>query len=410
MRSAPARYALVLLAACGEPSVPTATPRAPRAAVGDLAAPDSLPSDHGPMLPTDTATPPDAHPVLTRLEALMFASLSNIAVPADAYSHEADAVHPDVACAPRPWNGARCWVAYTPYYGGNSMWENPSFLTERSDTSWALPSGVANPVIPWPGGLRYNSDPDQLFDPATGRLVTYYREVDQTYNNIFAISTADARHWTEPRLVFREVNHNAVSPTVALDAGRTARMWYVQSGSGCTSPQTHVAMRTAHPGAMQPLEEASWSDPITVRLAQPGFVVWHMDVIAMPEWGSYLALLASHAVGNDCASDDLWLAMSTDGVRWQVFPVPVLWRAMPSAQRLGIRTWYRGTLRYDAATDSLHLWPSALTLSNQWTIYHTAVKFTDLVRVLLAATPADQPHSALVAPSRVPAAIRARMP
>lgn len=408
MRSAFAWPALVLLAACGDQAVPTAARRAPRAAT-EGAARAVLPSDHGPMVPSDTTTP-DARPVLTRIETLMSASLSNIAIPPDGFSKAPDAVHPDVACAPGAWNGARCWVAYTPYAGSNAVLENPSFLVESNDAAWRLPDGVANPVVPWPGGVDYNSDPDQLFDPATGRLVTYYRKVDARYNTVFAISTANGRSWSEPRLAFREANHNAVSPTVVMEPGRTARIWYVQSGGGCGSSQTHVSMRTAHPDPTQPLETASWSDPVDVRLALPGFAVWHMDVIAIPEWHGYLALLASYAVGNGCASDDLWLAMSADGLRWQVFAVPILWRAMPAAQRLGIRTWYRGTMRYDAATDSLHVWPSALTRNNRWLVYHTSVKFTDLVRALLAATPADRPTAALTAPSRVPDAIRRRMP
>jgi hypothetical protein len=275
---------------------------------------------------------------------------------------------------------------------------------------WSAPAGVTNPVIPWPGGRDYNSDPDQVFDPATGRLVTFYRKVDGQYNNILMTSTADGRQWSRPTLVFREANHDAVSPSIVLDADHTARLWYVRSGVGCTSAQTSVRLRTARLAQAQALENANWSAPVDVQLAQPGFAIWHMDVAAIPEWGGYLALLASHAAGNDCASDDLWLAMSADGVRWQVFPVPVLWRRMAAAQRLGIRTWYRGTLRYDAASDSLHIWPSALTVNNRWVVYHTAVRFTDLVRLLLAATPADQPQAELRIPSRVPAAIRRRMP
>ncbi|MDE3172759.1 MAG: hypothetical protein KGN74_06775 [Gemmatimonadota bacterium] len=408
MRTAPAWVLLVFLAACGDQVSPTATPHAPRAAAATARAP--LPNDHGPMLPGDSAAT-EAVPVLSRVAALMVASLTNVAIPPDGYSHAPDAVHPDVACAPGGWNGARCWLAYTPYLQSNAAWENPSFLVGASDTGWAIPAGVSNPVVPWPGGRDYNSDPDQVFDPATGRLVTFYRKVDDAYNNILVTSSADGRRWRDPQLAFQEPNHDAVSPAVVLDPGRRARMWYVRSGTdGCRAQRTRVSMRTAEPGPHQPLEDATWSDAMDVRLSQPGFVVWHMDVIALPEWQSYLALLVSHAVGNDCASDDLWLAMSVDGARWQVFPVPVLWRLMPAAKQLRILSWYRGTMRYDAATDSLHLWPSALTADNRWFVYHTAVKFTDLVRLLLAATPADQPHADLVVASRVSAAIRRRMP
>jgi hypothetical protein len=68
--------------------------------------------------------------------------------------------------------------------------------------------------------------------------------------------------------------------------------------------------------------------------------------------------------------------------------MPVLWRTMKLAKKRAISTWYRGTLRYDAVTDLLHLWPSALSGST-WTVYHTAVKLSELLGLLQASQPAD---------------------
>jgi hypothetical protein len=61
---------------------------------------------------------------------------------------------------------------------------------------------------------------------------------------------------------------------------------------------------------------------------------------------------------------------------------------MKLAKKRGIGTWYRGTLRYDAVSDSLHLWPSALA-GPTWVVYHTAVKLSELLALLQVAQPTD---------------------
>ncbi len=408
MRAALPAVLLALVIGCTDRSLPTVARDGGRPAT-QSAPPPGKPVI-GPRIPLDP-TPPDGVPPLARIETLVGASLTQIPIPADAFSRATDAVHPDVACRPAPWNGARCWVAYTPYAGSDASWENPSFLTMAGDAQWLLPAGVTNPVVPWPGYGAYNSDPDQAFDPGTGRLVTFYREVDSAYNNIYITSTGDGRQWSPAHLAFRELNHDAVSPAVVIAADRTARVWYVQSGAvGCNSSASRIRMRAAQPVAGQRFEDASWSAPHDVKLTQPGYVIWHMDVIELPGRQGYLAIMADHASTTTCSSSDLWIALSSDGVAWHTFAVPVLWRAMPSAKRLGIRTWYRAALRYDLATDSLHIWPSALNADNRWVIFHTAVNLTDLVRVLLAATAVDEPAAQLRVASIVPARIRNRMP
>lgn len=409
MRRRIAIIAIVLLTGCTDRSIPTAIRAGAPAAQDQAGIIQGKPADTRPTMPANTMAV-DTTPVLARIEAMVTSSLAAVPIPPDAFSRASDAVHPDVACAPAVWNGARCWATYTPYVGSNATVENPSFLMARTETQWATPPGVINPVVPSPGEAGYNSDPDQAFDPGTRRLVTFYREVSGGFNKIYVISTGDGRRWTAPHLAFEEPNHNAVSPAVVISADRTARMWYVEAGAGCGARQSRVRLRTAHPTSGQTFEEATWSPSSDVDLVQPGFVIWHMDVIALPRRHGYLALLASYAPGNDCASDDVWLAISRNGVAWRTFPVPIIWRAMARAKQLGIRTWYRSTMRYDADTDTLHIWPSALTKANTWGVYHAAVDLSDLMSALLAAKPSDRPAAALRMPSLVPSELRQRMP
>ncbi len=204
----------VALAACSDAKAPTA--------ISTAAAPiDSASAKPGQVQP---APAPDTSHAVGLVEGMMSARLARVSLPADGFSLSPDAVHPDMACPPEPWNAQKCWLMYTPYRNSDSYYENPAFLFAANDTLWQTPEGVFNPIIPAPGLGKYNSDPDHAFDPATHRLIQVYRVVADSFNNIMMMSTADAHVWTKPHLAIRERNHDAVSPSLVIGDDRTARL------------------------------------------------------------------------------------------------------------------------------------------------------------------------------------------
>jgi hypothetical protein len=278
---------------------------------------------------------------------------------------------------------------YTPYRNSDAGYENPAFLSASSDTTWDTPAEIKNPIVAYPGFQKYNSDPDHAYDPVTGRLVQVYRVVADGYNRIMIMSTGNAKQWTPAAIAFVERNHDAISPSLIIERDRRAKIWYVRSGAdGCNSTTSSVQLRVAMPDSNSRYERSDWSALRPTNLSIPGFVVWHLDVAALPNDTGYVALVVAYAKGLTCGASELWLATSRDGIAWTSYPMPVLWRTMKLAKRRAITTWYRGTLRYDAASDSLHLWPSALAGST-WTVYHTAVKLSDLLDLLQVSQPAD---------------------
>jgi hypothetical protein len=331
----------------------------------------------------------DARTVPGRIADLIGSGFERVTLPADTFSRSADAVHPDIACPPDDWNGARCWLMYTPYKNSDPSYENPGFLKATSDVNWVNPPSIINPIVAYPGIGAYNSDPDHAFDPGNKRLVQVYRVVSDSFNKIMIMSTLNAKPWTTPQLAFKERNHDAVSPSLVIDPDRSASLWYVRAGAtGCNSSSSSVQLRTATPAPDQRLEQATWSAPQAVSLSIPNSVVWHLDVAALPGSLGYVALVVAYQKGLECGFSDLWLATSEDGIQWQTYPVPILWRGMKLARDRSINTWYRGTLRYDDDTGMLHIWPSGLA-GTSWQIYHTAVPLQDLLALLRTATSAD---------------------
>jgi hypothetical protein len=322
----------------------------------------------------------DPRPVADRLDSLFIHQLGHVNIPADGFSQASDAVHPDMAC-PGAWNGARCWLIYTPYKNSDPSLENPAVLYAASDTTWITPPGVTNPIVPYPG-IGYNSDPDHAFDPVTGRMVQVFRVVSDTVNKIMIMSTANARQWTKPVIAFQERAHDAVSPSLIIEPDRLAKLWYVKTGvAGCTATTSTVQFRSTMPDSTSGYEEATWSAPETVNLTLPGYVIWHLDVVELSPGGGYVALIAAFPRGSNCATSDLWLASSADGMTWQANGMPILWRTMASAKSRAITTWYRGTMRYDALTDSLDIWPSAMSKTS-WDVYHARFKLADMLSML----------------------------
>jgi hypothetical protein len=202
------------------------------------------------------------------------------------------------------------------------------------------------------------------------------------------MSTGTAKQWSQPVLAFSEPRHDAVSPTLIIKPNRLARMWYVRSGpSGCQATASSVSLRTAQLSIVDYFENAKWSDPIPVKMSIPGYVIWHMDIDDLPR-GGYIAFIAAFPVGTSCSNSDMWLATSADGLTWRSFAIPIMWRGMKIARTRAISTWYRGTIRYDAVGDTLHLWPSALS-GQSWSVYHVALPLDKTLELLGAAQPSD---------------------
>ena len=363
------------------------------------------------LLPRDEVPEPkvvqekfDPRSVKELLEAAVASRFGRVTLPPDAFSKSADAVHPDMACMPGGWNGANCWLLYTPYQNSDPSWENPGFLLAGDDTSWLTPSAIQNPIVPYPGVGSYNSDPDQALDPGTQRLIQVFRVVADTMNRIMLMSTADARQWTRPVVAFAVHSHDAVSPSLVIEPDRAAKIWYVKAGAGCTALSTTVELRTAQPGPAGTFESVQWSDPTTTDLSIRGYVIWHLDVQEVAS-GGYIALIAAYPRGSICSQSDLWLARSQDGLAWQTLPLPIFWRGMTIAKRRDISTWYRGTLQYDPNTDILDVWPSALA-GPAWTIYHTKVRLGQITELMASALPSDmrsiRASSALVPGASIP--------
>ena len=304
-------------------------------------------------------------------------------MPVATYDYSGKSTHPDFMRVNAPWSGGACWLVYTPYPGSNGNLENPSLAKSGDCEHWMPAPGVRAPLFDKPVG-GYNSDPELMYDSTAGCLGVVFRQVINE-NDIVMSKSCDGTTWPAPRPLFSAPDHRAISPTVAAGPDGVNRVWYVDAGpNGCTSDSNVVRMRMANPTHSTSLDSVSFGSEVTTDLVQAGYVIWHIKVRYIPERSMYLAMYAAFpmtgAAGN-CATNDLFVATSADGLHWQSFPVPIINKL---DRRFNFVTLYRSSFTYNATTDRLRTIASGLEAD--WGQYGVTYNFTALMSALHAST------------------------
>ena len=296
----------------------------------------------------------------------------------DTYEGSGQAVHPSIVRAHHRATGF--WLAITPYPAGNSSYENPSIFRSMNASTWAVPTGVDNPIVHPDAPGAYLSDPSIVVG-SDQRLWMYYRDVVNDQNVILVTRSRDGRSWDPPITVVTMPSHEVVSPSVVRGAPQAAwQMWSVNSGPiGCSAPVTTVERRISFDGL-------NWQDPLTVDLTQPGQSIWHIDVQWIPARQEYWALYNTYPLGTSCATNALYLARSPDGVRWTVYPSPIARAGLIDAFAQIV---YKSTFMVDPKATKVTLWLSGATyvfnVGYDWRTAAVAISVNDLLGI--AATP-----------------------
>lgn len=297
------------------------------------------------------------------------------------YDGSGQAVEPDVLHFAAPWHGWTYWMVMAPYPGGNGHMENPSILVSQDGHRWVVPPGVTNPLVEPPiDGI--NSDPALLYDQATDRLAITYREVSGGLNHIKGISSSDGITWSSPRTLFRVPQHGAVGQALTMSDGVHPVAWYVNSGpEGCAARSSQVERRVGTgPAAVGPsASHIDWSAPQAVTLTQPGFVIWHLDVVYIAERHEYWAVYPAYRPADGCGKCELFFARSPDGKVWTTYPGPFLRRSFSNWSEASL---YRASALFAPSSDQLTVWLSARSKSGEWSLGLVQYRFTDFIRSL----------------------------
>ncbi len=343
------------------------------AAVGVAACGDTGPSERAGLPDASRRVPVAADPAdpsePAGLDSPTIQALPNALEPlvTPTYDGTGQAVEPTVLSFARPWRGHRYWMAVSAYPFGDDEHEDPSILASDDGLAWSVPEGLANPLVrPRRGHL---ADATLVYDDASDALWVYYLDEAKVdginFESLDRVTSADGVRWSAPEPVLAGELYPLLSPSV-VKRGRLFTMWTVDGGLvGCGSRDTTLTERTS-------LDGLHWSDPQPVAISQPGYVLWHVNMTAVPETGHVLAAISAFPRGRNCNRTRLFLADS-DGASWETFGDALL---SPG------RGWddeqiYRSSPLYDAGKDTLRLWYSARSArTNAWHIGYTEGKLS----------------------------------
>ena len=128
----------------------------------------------------------------------------------------------------------------------------------------------------------------------------------------------------------------------------------------------------------------AWSPPATVSLVQPGQNIWHIDVQWVPARSEYWAIYNTYPTGTICTTDALWLARSSDGVNWTVYPSPIARAGVISPFSDII---YRATFMTNPAATQVSLWMSGAAFgagTYTWQTARVSVLTSELLAIASA--------------------------
>lgn len=200
-------------------------------------------------------------------------------------------IHPKVLYFESAWNGYKFWMAYTPYPGGNTAYENPSIAVSNDGYNWSVPSGLVNPIVEFSGDkLIYNSDTHLVYRADLNRLEVWWRlanETEKTHTIKRKIST-NGITWSDEETLFTGgmSGEDNLSPAI-LHENSKYKMFTVTNGS-----VKNILYRESTDGVV-------WSSPTILNIPYNGVTPWHLDVIN--DGGKYIFILQGweNGLGNN---------------------------------------------------------------------------------------------------------------
>ncbi|MDI9627042.1 MAG: hypothetical protein QM286_00600 [Acidobacteriota bacterium] len=217
-----------------------------------------------------------------------------------------------------------------------------------------MPSGLTNPIHPWPGVAgAYNSDTELVYDPDGDRLICYWREVDNGVALIAAKSSTNGTSWSARSVIISGGGYtDTLSPSVIR---RGPGDWWL-FGIKSTDPAKASVYRSADP-------LTGWGAPTFANLP---LRFWHAGV----SWDGDAYRMIASLTGNSAQ----YLLSSADGYTWSAGVSAMTGRAGEWDSDM-----YRADLAVRDAT-TMAVWYS--------TIGGSEIGYTHMPRALWPAPPA----------------------
>jgi hypothetical protein len=205
-------------------------------------------------------------------------------------------LHPSVVFFESGWCGFRYWMAYTPYPNSDAELENPCVAASNDGLSWIAVG--AQPLVPSPPGLAFNSDTDLVYDAVGNRLALLFRDngvPGSSDMRLRVMVSEDGRNWTDPVTIYSGGNVGGAASTDILSPSLvwnpTAARWEIFGINGRDTGNTWPLVQITSPSLL-----SGWTTSLTQLTMAPllGRKWWHGQIRRL-SGGGYVGLMQDNA-------------------------------------------------------------------------------------------------------------------
>lgn len=219
-------------------------------------------------------------------------------------------VHPSPLVFDRQWNGYKYWMAYTPYPGKDSQYENPCVAASNDLQTWTARG--AQPLAGKPAD-GYNADTHLFMSPDGLTMYLAYRErlTAAATNNLKLMHTTDGVTWSAPVTIMTgsTASQDFASPSIWWN-GTAWTMVFHNLDASFPNPVQRRTSVTADP-------YGAWNTISTVTIPPyAGRQWWHSFHAKLPN-KQIIALLQDNPVSGQ-PGFLYWAESEDDGVSYTI--------------------------------------------------------------------------------------------
>jgi len=264
-------------------------------------------------------------------------------VPLSTPDGSGETCHPSVVSFASAWNGYKYWMANTPYPDESAALENPCIWASNDGSTWVVPAGLTNPVVPKPSDA-YNADSEIFFDSASNKMYLIWK--NSRNNPTKMISSSDGITWTNEITVLNPTSPDGanISPSL-IKIGAKYYIYYLGLDDVILSSKIKRVSCDTIDGTYGNIEEVNVP-------SIDGYIWWHFDITYI---NGYYWLSGLKSASNGYGQE-IYVMKSSDGINFTKSPYATV-TIMDSA----LNGYYRPTLAVIEGQPTLFFGTHAVT-------------------------------------------------
>jgi hypothetical protein len=237
--------------------------------------------------------------------------------------------HPSIIYVKNKWQGATHWLATTPYPDLQVEFENSCIYYADDEHKTVCPKVFIpinnNPILPWPGGEKFNSDVELYFEKNI--LYCFTREYDNQslHKEIKVQTSTDGQIWSYPKtiLFMSDADKEILSPSI-LKFKNKYRFYCLNGNAGVYKKGVCTGIDIWEGSSLTDSDYRQITTGCFLNKDEAGVEPWHCDVFEYEE-KLYMVLCARDVKKKTFrAPMETYLAVSENFQDFHIFPKPLI--------------------------------------------------------------------------------------